>query len=454
MKIIQSSIDELSLENVTRPKLKKEILNSEIFSEYKGRQGFFIKTFFADDMFNDNDWGVTQESLERDIHTALDRKIYGGKTAPFILMPNDGWAHPDPEQGDILKLQEPHRVGNAIEAGIDEETRHAYTVFEIFEKWAQQVLQSGEISFISPSLRAITEIHSPNGRMLVTRFRVNHVAGVKDPAYGNHKAQIRGICIGEKTQCLTQLKNVQASKMEGISISQCKNTGKLVLELSAQTNECVQKWIKELSREHPDWPQDQIVAVAFSKCRESSGKAESLKTLTSNHKSKMPTDEELEELKQKKAALEADLKAANDTIAKLKQAQEETDEEKKKKKEMEEAAKQGNKEFEAYKKDSEARYGNLEAMLKKPLVEKIAQAQITIKKITDSQYAATVEGLMKKDVSTLQEMETHYSAMVADIEKNQRSLGKDVEVRYQYQASKDETDGITGMMSEIIGRMQ
>lgn len=32
-------------------------------------------------------------------------------------------------------------------------------------------------------------------------------------------------------------------------------------------SECVSKWIKELKREHPDWKQDQVVAVAYAKCR-------------------------------------------------------------------------------------------------------------------------------------------------------------------------------------------
>lgn len=36
-----------------------------------------------------------------------------------------------------------------------------------------------------------------------------------------------------------------------------------------QDDQCVERWIKELSEEHPEWPRDQVVAVAFDKCRKS-----------------------------------------------------------------------------------------------------------------------------------------------------------------------------------------
>jgi len=39
------------------------------------------------------------------------------------------------------------------------------------------------------------------------------------------------------------------------------------------SNECVSKWISELSHAHPDWPRDQVIAVAFAKCRRGDSQA-------------------------------------------------------------------------------------------------------------------------------------------------------------------------------------
>lgn len=191
----------ISVENQTEP---------EIIRKFKNKVGFFLKAFFADDTFNENDWGVTPEALRLDLRTGLETSFFG-KTAPVIMMePFFGHPEPDEEKGELmLNLQEPFRVGNFIDVGISPSGR-AFFVAEITNKHAQELLDSREIIFISPSIKAIEHIHI-GGREIITKFRVNHAALVKNPAFG-FKAQIRGICKGKGGDCLVSFQDLNASR--------------------------------------------------------------------------------------------------------------------------------------------------------------------------------------------------------------------------------------------------
>lgn len=42
--------------------------------------------------------------------------------------------------------------------------------------------------------------------------------------------------------------------------------------MNVEKDDCVSHWIKELSKAHPEWKRDQVVAVALKKCGESNQK--------------------------------------------------------------------------------------------------------------------------------------------------------------------------------------
>src|SRR5207245_4589993 len=113
---------------------------------------------------------------------------------------------------NMIKEQEPFRKGDFIKTGIDEVTKRAYVDAMIYDIKTIARIESGELKFVSPSIKAVEAIHTADGKTKVTRFMINHLALVATPAYGSMKAQIRGRCTGTAEQCLKILDNVQADK--------------------------------------------------------------------------------------------------------------------------------------------------------------------------------------------------------------------------------------------------
>ena len=578
------------------PKKKKSPL--EILKQFKGRQGFFIKSFFADEEFNSNNWRITDEAKNRDIFTGLETE-YFGKTAPVIL--REDFGHPPDDSPDIVAAQEPDRVGNFLDVGVDAQSGNAFFVAHITEANAIKAIQDGKVNYISPSFRSIDEFHTANG-IVITRFKVNHVALVKEPAYGKLKAQIRGRCAGEPETCLRQLKDVHASmtlqainlndvifgdtKKErqiqfntqedskvddkicrplmgkkfdvteeafpfipddthpncrcfykqvssgriiheisstfnavkltddfgeipinekfatikdgkvriawgskqhllfhaqnfphehlaikangeeiihswsgiekgknneaesgsmdanfdssGISISQCQKTGNFVIEVSAQTNECVSKWISELSDSHPEWSRDQIIAVAFEKCR-SGAKTESLKTKASKKKSL--TAQEDEDKKKRDEELEA--------AAKARIAQEE---EEKKKKDNENRESQNDMDERMKKNEDEIKALKhvIDEEVKEPMAAKIIEARVRLGQLKEEKIKEEKQSLLVKAVSELRTLAADYEAMEAKIKDAKAESTMDI--KYNLQASDEET-GEKELLANIRGRM-
>ncbi len=73
----------------------------------------------------------------------------------------------------------------------------------------------------------------------MTKFIGSHNAGVDQPAYGMQKAQIKGVCEGEPGTCMHQLKNVQASAKEKLSIELLPCGGLVVKSASKEINKLI-----------------------------------------------------------------------------------------------------------------------------------------------------------------------------------------------------------------------
>jgi len=236
---MSAELSPTSLENITRVELlhkkkKKEAQLFEVLDQFKGREGLFIKGFFVDDTLNANNWRVTDEAKERDIKTGMETD-YFGKTAPIILR-ND-FGHPPDDSDDIVTEQEPDRVGDFIGVGIDPNTKHAFFVAQITKVKGIKAIQDGKVSFLSPSLRSLSEFHTFDGEIVITRFKINHVALVKEPAFGKDKAQIRGHCAGTPEVCLVQLSNVSATFQGSIDSSRVlafEDPTKRIIEFNTQ----------------------------------------------------------------------------------------------------------------------------------------------------------------------------------------------------------------------------
>jgi len=51
--------------------LAKEIPKSNLFTNWKGREGKFVRTFGMNSQRNNNEWRATWESIKKYIHTSL-----------------------------------------------------------------------------------------------------------------------------------------------------------------------------------------------------------------------------------------------------------------------------------------------------------------------------------------------------------------------------------------------
>jgi hypothetical protein len=174
------------------------------FSIIQEEDRFFIKSFIIDETLNLNFWATTDAAIDNDLSTFIGK--------PFVITPDAG--HPDAVDGQQLMIeQEKFRVGTIIEVGRDASNGKAWAISEITDKKAQRQIQDGEIRFVSPSItfNTATDLISVAGKDIVTRFSAAHLAGVKEPAYGMQKAQIKGSCSGSPGTCIPQLGQVQAS---------------------------------------------------------------------------------------------------------------------------------------------------------------------------------------------------------------------------------------------------
>ena len=225
--------------------------------EFENDDKYFIKFFLLDATLNLNRWGVTEKALRTHLNSFIDK--------PFILTPDFG--HPTAANGDdLLRQQEQYRVGNIIQVGIENRSGKAWGLAEITDENAKEILRRGDVSFVSPSIvfDNINEEYT-DGKSIITEFTAAHVAGVKEPAYGIDKAEIKGKCAGGSKTCLSQLSRVQASRSKCGRFTTIK-VGKKEIIIAA--NDCVEKCIKKKSESGKDID-EQALAICYSECGES-----------------------------------------------------------------------------------------------------------------------------------------------------------------------------------------
>jgi GTPase SAR1 family protein len=463
----QAELSQPSQDNVER---------IQLMHEFAGREGLFIKAFFLDSSLNANLWQVAPDAIVSNLKSSMNKQRFHGRTAPIILLPpgniyGNDFGHP-PEDLVMVDAQEPFRVGDFIEVGQDETTGRAFAVARIAEdigrtekdkeriRMAIDLIEKRELAFVSPSIKATEEMHAGNGQILVTKFLVNHLALVKNPAYGEHKAQIRGVCNGDGKSCLKQLGNVQAKKeihheenehnsncvkKDGVwicaeaeanpqgtedFIAKCQATGNVIAQVNGEriefsAEDCVSQWISELSDNHKDWSEDKIIAVAFSKCKkgEKAGSKESLKTKPQSKEVMAEENDKDKEIK-------------NDEIQSRK-AQEEHKEKIEKEEQAKKASEEVLKKLEEQEKEIQALKQARQAEVIKPMAERVANAKVQLGSLDSKSLQAEIDELVKLPEGALSKLDMDYQAMMKKAENVQSST----EPRYTYQADDSSKPG-------------
>ncbi len=262
--------------------------NIEFLDNYKGKKGTFIKKYLIGEEFNMNRWRTTWEAIKKDVWDFVGR--------PLVLTPK--LEHPR------VYEQEDYRVGEIIDVGLNETARTAWQVSHITDKKTVKMIKEKKIKFGSPTVLPYSDsttdiVKLGDGRLETTlhRFIPAHDCLVGNPAYGKEVDNIPAVCDGDGPACALKLLEVSASYAGDINDD---NTTQLTIvpfvkkainkHFKSETiseivgyiqnadesklDSCVERKIKILADEHPKWDQDQIVAVAFSYCREKSGDLE------------------------------------------------------------------------------------------------------------------------------------------------------------------------------------
>ncbi len=195
-----------------------------------------LKTFFINDKVNVNDWQATWEGLKEDA-----QELPG---VPLVLQ--EDLQHPK------FSVQEMFDRGTIFDYDIDEENHQIIVYVRITDPKIVERIKSGELQYVSPAVipRGNETMHNDNGIDVLDRILPLHLAIVGDPAYGKDAAKMTHLCSGDGEACYNRLKMMTASRT-----------------IMAQSDECVERKIKILADEHPEWSHDQVVAVAFSMCR-------------------------------------------------------------------------------------------------------------------------------------------------------------------------------------------
>ena len=403
---------------------------------------FFVKFFLLDASLNLNQWGVTNEALQKDLHTFIGK--------PFIWKPE--FNHPDATSGEhLLEVQEQFRVGDITSVGIDEKTGKAWGIAEIFNPMAIKSIKDGEVNFVSPSIvfnRADT-VRLMDNSQVINHFEAAHVAAVADPAYGMQKAQIKGKCSGDSETCETNLARVEASrdvKKAVVTASQCGKflrieQGEKVFVI-AKATDCIQQCIQEKADNGIEID-DQQIAICFSECGEekanasvpqdcddpnvncdpeaspfSEGKS-SLNTKSTKSKS-MTIAKAEDEFKDEEAEEEEDKteskKAEDMKDEKGEDEKEEAEEEDKEEAENEDEEAEDDKEEAKLRKviakmQAELKSIKAEATLNKklPLINSIVEAKTKLGKVNAS---AEMKTLSKYNTKTLESLKADYDKLV------------------------------------------
>ena len=256
----------------------------EFLMKYKGKEGTFIKKFLIGEEFNMNEWRVTWDAIQKDLHNFIGK--------PLVLTPDMN--HPS------YKEQDDYKVGEIIDVGMDELTRTAWQVSHVTDEKTIELIREGKIKYGSPTVLTYSKettdrIKLGNGKIQTTlhRFIPAHDALVGEPAYGKEVDKIPAICDGTGIGCGLKLLQVSASvesaDMNSDNINQITIVGFLKKSLNkhfkastlreivdytrdaniSDLDSCVSRKIKLITEENPEMKNDQIIAMAYSNCKDS-----------------------------------------------------------------------------------------------------------------------------------------------------------------------------------------
>lgn len=333
----------------------------EIFDEFNGVKGTYIKSFLISDKINLNKWQATHEANVANIDTFLGR--------PGIHYINPETKKRDhtgaPTKHQSLQLQELYRAASIIAVGTDIATKKNWQVSKMIDDEVSQKIKTREIRWISPSIwpreNAVEQIEQTDGTVIdvVHDYDGLHYAFVDEPAYED-EAEIKSFCDGTTKECQNELAMFSASI-------------------------------------------DNVAPITERKIKQNSSDSKSNTSLNDNTSTspQMATEEEKlrKELEDAKKAQDEIKKELEDMKKESKKGMDEEDD--KKDKETEGKKGQDNEDKDEEKEALKAQVAALTAQAKIPLIDKIVSAQLSASVISKSDESKTRSALMNASLEDL-----------------------------------------------------
>lgn len=177
----------------------------------KSGNRMYLKVFLIDASINQNNWGVSQATVDRNIMSALGK--------PLVLYKNTGletdspyriqglFDHPPMDDGNLdhtYQMQDIFRIGTIIDLVKDAQGAW-WGIVEIANPGVRKALvEDPNIPFfLSP---AIMMRHVNQSHQNLTDWTFVHIAMVSRPAFGAMKAFVKGECSGDRELCVLRLR--------------------------------------------------------------------------------------------------------------------------------------------------------------------------------------------------------------------------------------------------------
>lgn len=201
--------------------------------------------------YNRNKWGVTEQSLHTNIHTAINKPVVvyrKNPNNPIHTKQAGFFVHPTPEEAatelghspnaeEYYKWQEKFAVGRV--RSVDKRDRgYAFTI-EITDPEAKNILKSdsyrtGVPGWTSPQIISNGHLFPEEERSeIYNHWSISHIALLDVPAYGYDQAGARAKCLGAEKECMIQ---TRSASQENLSFCVRQATIDLVNAFSNNTN--------------------------------------------------------------------------------------------------------------------------------------------------------------------------------------------------------------------------
>ncbi len=181
----------------------REIPKSNLITNWKGREGKFVRTFGMNSQRNKNEWRATWDSIKKYIHTAIGRP-----GIEYELCKEDGCSldHVDAATfEDTIEQQKPYERTEIVDYILDDKNESVDLIHEVNDDEFWKKLENREIKYGSPLIWPLSDGIEVLGKgrndlpiIDTDAWKYTHHAFLtKDPAFGDDIATVKTMCEGE-----------------------------------------------------------------------------------------------------------------------------------------------------------------------------------------------------------------------------------------------------------------